>query len=272
MVKCNLCNQAFGRITETHLWHRHKMRYHKFIKRFPNANTGLVSWNKGKSKENCRSLLKLSQALKAKKEWNFSDWQIKRRLQCVTRYRELEKNSNLAELIGIVLGDGNLNKHPRTENLRITCNSKDTGYIKHIGSLIKRVFYKSPSIRKRNDENAVSVDLYQCKISERLNLPCGDKIRNNVGIPSWIFSDKKYILKCLKGLFETDGCFHEDRDNYTRIIEFKNNCKKLRQDVYDSLIKLGFKPQFGHNYIRLAKGSDVYRFKETIDFRNYIAL
>lgn len=208
--------------------------------------------------------------MKAKKEWNFSEWQRSKRP--IIQYKELSKDENLAELIGIILGDGNLNKHPRTENLRITCNSKDEGYIKHIGILIKKVFYKSPSIRKWNNANAVSVDLYQCKISERLNLPCGDKIRNNVGIPSWILFNERYMLKCLKGLFETDGCFHEGKNNYTRIIEFKNNCNKLREDVYSSLIKLGFKPQFGQNYIRLAKGSDVYRFKEKIDFRNYIAL
>jgi len=83
---------------------------------------------------------------------------------------------------------------------------------------------------------------------------------------------KNYILKCLKGLFETDGCFHEDRENYTRIIEFKNNCKRLREDVYNSLIRFGFKPQSGFNYIRLAKKNEVYKFKQAIDFRNYIAL
>jgi len=116
------------------------MRYHQFIKRFPNANSGLTPWNKGKSKETHPSLLRLSQALKEKKEWNFSDWQTKRRPQFGARYRILEKDNILAELIGIVLGDGNLYKHLRTENLRITCNSKDSGYIKHIGSLIKKFF------------------------------------------------------------------------------------------------------------------------------------
>lgn len=272
MVKCSLCNQELGRITHTHLWHKHRRPYRKFIKQFPSANAGITSWNKGKTKDNHPGLRRLSQTLKAAKEWNFSDWQRKRKLQYVSQYKELEKDNNLAELIGIILGDGNLHKHLRTENLRITCNSKDTGYIKHIGNLIKKVFHKSPSIRKRNDVNAVSVDLYQCKISERLNLPCGDKIRNNVGIPSWILSDKRYALKCLKGLFETDGCFHVDTNNYTRIIEFKNNCKKLREDVYCSLIKLGFNPQRGYNYIRLARKDEVYRFKEIIDFRNYFAL
>lgn len=184
-------------------------------------------------------------------------------------YRKLIRNENFAELIGIILGDGNPCKQPRTDNLRIICNSQDTTYIQYIAGLIKKVFYKNPSIIKRKNENTVVVSLYQCKISKRLALPTGDKIRNNVGIPSWINLDERYMLRCLKGLFETDGCFQEDKINYAQYIEFKNNCSQLREDVYNILVKLGFKPQFGHNYIRLAKRSEVYRFKELIDFRNY---
>lgn len=142
-------------------------------------------------------------------------------------------------------------------------------FIKHIHSLITKVFNKSPSIRKRSNENAVSVDLYQCEISKRLNLPCGNKIKNNVGVPAWISLNKNYMFKCLKGLFETDGCFHEDKNNYTRCIEFKNNCTKLKIDACNMLLKLWFIPQLGSNYVRLAKKDEVYRFKDKIDFRNY---
>ena len=184
-------------------------------------------------------------------------------------YPSLKKDNNLAELIGIILGDGNLYRHDRTENLRIICNSRDKIYIKHIANLIHKIFYKKPSIIRRKKENAIVISLYQCKISERLGLPTGDKIKNNIGIPRWVLYDTNYVIKCLKGLFETDGCFQEDKDNYTQYIEFKNNCSKLRENVYDILKRLNFEPQFGYNYIRLAKKNEVYRFKELIDFRNY---
>lgn len=268
MARCNLCNQKLGRITETHLWHKHKIHFPEFMTRFPNANIGPMPWDKGDTKKNNLSLLRLSNTPKIRKEWNFSKWQRERKQNPIT-YKELSKDENLAELIGIILGDGNLNKHPRTENLRITRNSNDTFYVKHVSCLIRKVFGKTPSIRKRSDENAISVDFYQCEISKRLNLPCGNKIRNNAGIPSWILLNEKHALRCLKGLFETDGCFHEDPKNYTRCIEFKNNCNKLRYDVYNSLIKLNFRPQLGNNYVRLARKNEVYKFKELIDFRNY---
>lgn len=232
-------------------------------------NIGPMPWNKGDTKENNLSLLKLSNTLKIRKEWNFSKWQRRRKKQQIIQYQELSKDENLAELIGIILGDGNLYKHLRTENLRVICNSKDIVYIRHIAHLIAKIFHKSPSIIKRNNENVTVVCLYQCEISKRLDLPCGNKIKNNVGIPSWIFSNTDYMVRCLKGLFETDGCFHEDRDNYTRIIEFKNNCTRLREDVYNILLRLGFNPQSGYNYIRLARRNEVYKFRELIEFRNY---
>jgi len=268
MVKCNLCNQELGRITETHLLYKHRMHFSKFIKRFPDANAGLIPWNKGKTKETHPSLLRLSKALKTKKEWNFSKWQRKNRIH----YEKLKKDKDLAELIGIILGDGNLYKHSRTENLRVICNSKDIDYIQHVVDLITEIFHKIPSVIKRKNENATVICLYQCKISKRLELPCGNKIKNNVGIPYWILLNKDYMCKCLKGLFETDGCFVEDKNNYTRIIEFKNNCERLRQDVYNILLKLNFNPQFGHNYIRLARKKEVHSFKKLIDFRNYCPL
>ncbi|MFH0827126.1 MAG: LAGLIDADG family homing endonuclease [Candidatus Omnitrophota bacterium] len=269
MVKCNLCNQKLGRITETHLWYKHKMHFPEFMRHFPGVNIGPMPWSKGETKETNRSLLKLSNSLRKKKKWNFTKWQREKRRQQTTQYKQLSRDEELAELIGIVLGDGSLYKHLRTESLRIICNSKDVSYIRWICSLIKKIFHKTPSVIKRKNENATVVYLYQCKISKRLGLPCGNKISNNIGIPHWISFKKKYIIKCLKGLFETDGCFHEDRDNYTRVIEFKNNCVRLRRDTYNILARIGFNPQLGTNYVRLAKKKEVYRFKELIDFRNY---
>jgi hypothetical protein len=192
-------------------------------------------------------------------------YEIKKR----RHYKKLIKDVRLAELIGIILGDGNLYKHPRTENVRIICDSKDAIYVKHIVNLIKKVFNKRPSVIKRRNKNAVVVSLYQCTICERLNLPFGNKIKNNVQIPSCLHKDRKFIIRCLKGLFETDGCFQEDRFNYAQYIEFKNNCKRLRKDVYNALLRLGFNPQFGQNYIRLARRNEVYRLKDLVDFRNY---
>lgn len=245
------------------------MRPSEFIRRFPNADWGVTPWNKGKTKETHPILSRLSRILRAKKRWNFTEWQKRMRRQQKFRYKALEKSGDLAELIGIILGDGSLEKFPRTDRLRIICNSGERGYISHIANLVEKKFKKAPKIVDRKSENATDISVYQCRIAKRLGLPTGDKIKNNVGIPSWIKADDKLTVSCLKGLFETDGCFVVDKSNYTQIIEFKNNCQRLREDVYSMLSKLGYHPQFGKNYIRLARKKEVLDFKELISFRDH---
>lgn len=245
------------------------MRPPEFIKRFPNANWGVIPWNKGETKETHPSLAKLSYNLKLQKEWNFSKWQREWRKQKRIQYKKFIRDENLAELIGIVLGDGSLEKFPRTERLHIVCNSEQKDYILHIADLIKRKFKKTPRIFNRKIEKATDIYIYQCRISDRLGLPTGNKIENNVGIPLWIKANRNFGITCLKGLFETDGCFVEDKDNYTQIIEFKNNCRRLKEDVYFLLKELGYHPQFGKKYIRLARREEVYNFENLINFRDY---
>ena len=74
MVKCILCNRKLVRMTHTHLWHIHHMRPAVFMERYPDADWGVIPWNKGQTKETHPSLAKLSANLKLQKEWNFSRW------------------------------------------------------------------------------------------------------------------------------------------------------------------------------------------------------
>ena len=181
----------------------------------------------------------------------------------------LRKSKVLSELIGIILGDGHIHKFPRTEKLVITCDKSQSNYISHIYKLVKRIFLKAPSLFIRKKENVIDVCLYQCKISARLKIASGNKIKNNVGIPSWVFKNKRYVTACLKGLFETDGCFQRDNDNYTQYIELKNCCERIRKDTFKALLLLGYSPQLGKDYVRLARREEVYNFKKAIKFREY---
>jgi len=184
-------------------------------------------------------------------------------------YGPLRKTTELSELIGILLGDGHIQKFPRTERFVITCGIDKSRYIKRIIDIIEKVFSKKPSILKRKDENTADISLYQCELSKRLGIPSGNKIKNNVGVPQWIKGKKDYIIYCLKGLFETDGCFQEDSNNYAQYIELKNLCKQIRKDTYRMLICLGYNPQLSSTYVRLARKREVSSFKELIKFREY---
>ena len=135
MVKCNLCNQELGRITETHLLYKHRMHFSKFIKRFPEANIGTMPWKKGDTKETNLSLLRLSKTLKTKKEWNFTDWQRERKKQPIIKML-LEKkyidkvpeidNFNVAKLEDVALQTPDLKRLTRVSpfiNLMLKCPS-----------------------------------------------------------------------------------------------------------------------------------------------------
>lgn len=185
------------------------------------------------------------------------------------RYKSLTKNAILAELVGIILGDGHIHRFPRTEHLVVTCGSDKAKYIKRIAGIVAKIFDKTPNVLRRNIRTAFDISLYQCSISQRLGIPPGNKIKNNIGIPAWIKNKRKYALRCLKGLFETDGCFQKDVNNYAQYIELKNFCKQIRLDTYAILIKLGYHPQLSKTYVRLAREKEVYSFKKLINFRKY---
>lgn len=112
---------------------------------------------------------------------NFDKWNRERRKSI--EYN-IERSGDLAELTGVVLGDGHIRKFPRTERLRIICHSHKHGYIEHIAALIEKNFSIRPSLIKRKGKNALDISLYQRHLSKRLRIPPGNKIRNNVGIPS----------------------------------------------------------------------------------------
>jgi len=126
----------------------------------------------------------------------------------------------LAEFIGIMLGDGSINKN----QAKVTLSSKtDRGYAYFIQRIIKKLFnIKSPiAFRAKNtieimiySRNAVDF-LVQC------GLKTGNKVSNQIDVPRWIFNKGSFIKACLRGLIDTDGgiYFH---DHVTKGIKYKN--------------------------------------------------
>lgn len=268
MVICPICSQRLERITNSHLKIKHNITPFDFSNRFPKLNRGYVPWNRGKTKNTHPLLAALSNRLKKQQEWNFSDWQRAQRISNYKKYK-IEKSEDWSELVGAALGDGHIEEYPRTERIRIYCNSNDRSYVAHIAKLVHTVLKKRPKIIKRKEADCTNVELYQCNISRRLELLIGRKGRYNTKIPFQIKYKPDLLVKCLKGLLESDGCFYEDPKNYTSVIEFKNNSLSLLNDVYQALRKLGYSPQFGKKYIRLAKKKEVYDFINLIGFRDY---
>ncbi len=138
-------------------------------------------------------------------------------------------NKNLAEFIGIVLGDGTLTRN----FVRISLDSRyDAHYANYIVRLINKIFKTGAGIRKEKNKNLIYVTLYSvtvCKfLNEKFKLPFGDKINNNASIPAPILRDKKLIKSCIRGLVDTDGTIYRGDT-----VHFYSNNKVVIEQLND---------------------------------------
>jgi len=221
------------------------------------------AWNKGLTKETSSGLVRIAAARKAKN--NFAGWQSKQ----VINYVKLSHSADLAELYGTMLGDGCIENHPRTERMIISFNSKETAHIARIKNIIQKLFKKEPQLRTHKTSNCVDISLYQKNISTRLNFPKGEKRFHDLRIPEWIKENKKYLLPCLRGLFESDGCWVIDPKYNTNCINYTSIHKNLLIDIYDVLRELGFFACLTTRRVTLNRRAETAAFAKLIKFRHY---
>lgn len=115
-----------------------------------------------------------------------------------------QKSSLLAELIGILLGDGSINEC----QVRVYNNNKtDRNYAYFIKKVIHNLFKISSSITVE-DGNTVIVTASSKNLVAFLmdcGMKKGDKMLNGANVPEWILKDDEFTKSCLRGLVDTDG-------------------------------------------------------------------
>ncbi|MCR4311443.1 MAG: hypothetical protein NUV54_02650, partial [Candidatus Taylorbacteria bacterium] len=118
---------------------------------------------------------------------------------------------DLAEFVGIVLGDGGIQKR----QIIITLHKEDDkAYSRYVVRLINKLFRVKPSIVPRSGKKAVDIILSRVASVQFLQskgLFVGDKVKRQVDVPKWIKESKTFESSCLRGLFDTDGCFYVDK-------------------------------------------------------------
>lgn len=228
-------------------------------------------WDKGFTKETHSGLAKLSKTFKKRKIDNFAKWREEARRKGLirTKYPPLAESEDLAELLGVILGDGHIQKFPRTEGLTIAANSNNLGFIKRYSNLIEKFFDKKPYIQKQNLSNCTRIRIYQKHISKRLKIPNGNRSKFQVKTPNWIWQNKEFLIKFLRGLYEAEGSFCIHKPTYTYKLLFSNRNPYLLDVVYKSLVKLGFNPHRSSDKIQLSRKGEVYRCRDLIEFRVY---
>ena len=189
------------------------------------------------------------------------------------------KNSQLAEIVGIMLGDGCLyldkkNKYHTT----ITLHKKELEYAIYVQKLFQG-FFEGYSFLIREIATALQVKNVSVRIGSffvKQGLVAGNKVTNQVAAPMWIFTRNAYVVAFLRGIFDTDGSVYRKYNHYQQV-QFKFASKPLIKSVHQSLLQLGFHPTtiqkevssgFSSWKIYLSRQKEVLEFFAIIEPKN----
>jgi intein/homing endonuclease len=161
----------------------------------------------------------------------------------------VDKSDDLAEILGLILGDGHIdNSHGSGQYAVKICGGEDD--IEYLESIVAPLFLRGFGKRLKNfrfkkakavmyyinDKNIVFTLLHY-------GLKAGNKKKNNVQIPSWIFENNNYLRACLRGLFDTDGTvFPKSSNHNVPQLELTSNIEGIQRTFRQGLLQLGYKP------------------------------
>lgn len=122
-------------------------------------------------------------------------------------FKKPEFSEELAEFVGILLGDGGISEHQIT----ITLNSvTDKEYLGFVRKLVERLFEipmgfysHKKSLARRIVISRTALISY---LIDTIGLEKGNKVRQQVDIPQWVKENRQYSIACVRGLIDTDGC------------------------------------------------------------------
>lgn len=184
----------------------------------------------------------------------------------------------LAELIGILLGDGGIT----IGQVIITLNSRtDKDYASFVIDLENKILGEKPKFFFKKDCNAISIYLNGInlvKVLKGLGLKVGNKVKQQVEVPLWIKENINFKVACLRGLMDTDGgiFIHKYKINNKlykyRKICFTNRSLPLLLFTKEVLEELGFTPKIitkvENKKVWLYNSSEVSRYLEIVGSHN----
>ena len=138
-------------------------------------------------------------------------------------------NEDLAEFVGIMLGDGYIN-YPKQPRIKISFNSvDDKEYLEFVKNLLGSIFDRKVIVKHRENENTSELYLFNREsirsIINEIGLIPSPKWKR-AKIPSWIFINNldKFVLR---GYFDTDGCVVRTNNNGTLYPRLEMKCKSF---------------------------------------------
>ena len=191
------------------------------------------------------------------------------------RIKVPRRSGNLAELFGIILGDGAIRNNCQ---LVISFNyQSDLEYAYGVGVLVRKLFCVSYHIYRRKDSKGADIIFGGANLVDfllRHDLKQGNKVRNQINVPAWISENIKYRTSCVRGLMDTDGglFLHQYQANgklykYMKLC-FTNKSRPLLMFVFETLKILGFKAYLTGDHVQIHAKSQVIRYFSKIGSSN----
>lgn len=157
-------------------------------------------------------------------------------------------SSDLAEFVGIMIGDGGITK----KQVMVSLNRETEKYYSiFVKKLFKKLFSVEAKIYQK-DKSTIGVTVSRVelvKFCKSIGLKIGNKLKQKLDLPEWIKKHKSFKISCIRGLIDTDGCLFNEchRINgkiycYPRLC-FTSYSKNLCLSVFQILKELGFSPK-----------------------------
>ncbi|MBI3256137.1 MAG: hypothetical protein HYZ63_04170 [Candidatus Andersenbacteria bacterium] len=204
------------------------------------------------------------------REWWEREGQYKNNLMVVKIPRF---SFELAEFVGIMMGDGGLTP----SQLKITLNRIDDKlYTDFVVILVEKLFGVKPSVTPREMVYSIMVSRRKLiQFCQDIGLKVGNKIKQRIDIPLWVKNKKPYLIACVRGLMDTDGCIYNEchmiggkQYCYPRL-SFVSHSPPLRESVWQALSDFGFKPKIRNSRsVHLEKRQDIIDYFRIVGTNN----
>jgi len=182
------------------------------------------------------------------------------------KYIEIPKkySSDMAEFFGIMFGDG----HVSHFQVQVNLGTKEMSYAEYVQSLIAKIFKTNPKIATRasgyHDVYLGSTQVTSWLFKEGL---VSNKVKSQVDIPPWIFTEPIFMESFLRGFFDTDGSVYKLRFGIQ--ISLTNHSFPILISLHKMLFTLGYSPsKISADRIYITKVKDLKRFFEEIQPKN----
>lgn len=185
------------------------------------------------------------------------------------------RSSELAELIGVILGDGTMSRY----QLAIYFNMRSE---RQLALDVRRDIFElfgiqsALSVIPRNALAIVASSRSLVGQLEEFGLQIGDKAKNESTVPPWVFEKEDLKKACLRGLMDTDGSIFVHRHvvggrSYSHLeLSFTGYSLALLSAVQRLFEELGLRsridPKYGHVFLHRA--DEVNRYMIEIGSRN----